>query len=59
MDNASASADKSTGAPQIEVTPEMIEAGAAAIFEHREFFTAWDLSAKVYQAMEMARVRRT
>jgi hypothetical protein len=39
-----------------EVTPEMIEDGAAAIFEWREFSTAWDLADIVYRAMERARL---
>ena len=41
---------------EIEITPEMIEAGAAPIFEWREFSTAWDLAVLVYQAMERARL---
>jgi hypothetical protein len=36
----------------------MIEAGAAAIFEWREFSTAWDLAGLVYRAMERARTNR-
>jgi hypothetical protein len=34
----------------------MIEAGAASIFEWREFSTASDLAVLVYQAMERARL---
>ncbi len=41
---------------EIEVTKEMIEAGASAIFEWREVSTAWDLAEEVYRAME--RVKR-
>lgn len=31
--------------------PEMIEAGAAVIFEHRDILSAWSLAEAVYRAM--------
>lgn len=54
-----ANAGKSTGVPQFEVTPEMIEAGAAVI---RRFFSQEeilpdderDIAAEVYGAMASA-----
>ena len=42
---------------EIELTPEMIDAGANAIFEWREIANSWDLASEVYLAME--RVRRS
>jgi hypothetical protein len=39
----------------IRVTREMIDAGAAAIFEWREVSTAWDLAEIAYRAMERRR----
>jgi hypothetical protein len=42
---------------EIEVTPEMVEAGANAILEWREIANSWDLASEVYLAME--RVRRS
>ena len=35
-----------------EITPEMIEAGAAVIFAGREDLMAWTLAERVYRAME-------
>lgn len=37
---------------EIEVTPEMIAAGADAIFRLREELTAWSLARETYRAME-------
>jgi len=49
-----------TGAPEIEITPEMVEAGVLALSEYSSFF---DLPAdgveKIYRAMEAARLDRT
>ena len=41
---------------EVEITPEMIEAGAEAIFELREDLTAWSLAKRIYRAMERARI---
>jgi hypothetical protein len=40
---------------EIEVTPEMVNAGAAAIFEWRDVSTTWDLAELAYRAMERER----
>ena len=42
---------------EIEVTPEMIEAGAEVIFSSRDDLMAWNLAAAVYRAMEQERIR--
>jgi hypothetical protein len=57
ISRAETAADAS-GAPQIEVTVQMIEAGAEAIFAYREFYSAWDSAEKVYRAMGQARLSR-
>jgi hypothetical protein len=48
-------ANATTDPEEHEITPEMTEAGAKAIFEWREVSTAWDLAEEVYRAMELAR----
>lgn len=40
---------------KIEITAAMIEAGAAAILEWRDFGNPWDLAEVAYRAMERAR----
>ena len=44
--------------PDIEITPEMIEAGAQAIFAHQDDLMAWGLAEAVYRAMALARIHR-
>lgn len=44
-----------TGAPEIEITPKMIEAGETVIFEFRDDVMASTLAERVYRAMEQAR----
>ena len=41
--------------PTIEVTEEMRDAGANALFEWRDVATAWNVAEEVYLAMERAR----
>ena len=50
-----ANADEIKAEGEIEITPEMIEAGAAAIFRYREEMMAWTLAEEVYRAMEQAK----
>lgn len=42
---------------EIEITREMLEAGANAVFTYREDLMAWGLAEQVYRAMERERVR--
>jgi hypothetical protein len=48
-------ASEEAGAPDIGITPAMSEAGAQAIFEFREDYSAWPLAEAIYRAMEQAR----
>ena len=45
--------------PPRMVTPEMRDRGAEVIFSCEEFYVAWVLAERVYQAMERERVRKT
>ena len=47
--------DKETSTDEIEITPEMSEAGADVIFRYREEKMAWTLAEEVYRAMELAK----
>lgn len=45
-------------AAEIEITPEMIEAGKEIIFEFRDDVMASTLAERIYRAMEQARTDR-
>ncbi len=55
---ASPARAKGDGAPEIEITPEMIEAGTKIIFEFREELMASTLAERVYRAMEQDKINR-
>jgi len=45
-------------ATDIEITPEMVEAGAEVMLEKRDLLTVWRLAELVYRDMERARLGR-
>ena len=47
--------ERAPGAPEIEVTPEMITAGETVIFDWSEELMAFSLAVEVYRAMEPAK----
>jgi hypothetical protein len=56
---SSDTAEENAGVPQIEVTPEMIEAGLKAMFpaEVQAYIDERELVARIYRCMELARRR--
>jgi hypothetical protein len=45
-------------AEEIEITPEMVRAGEAIVFEFRDDVMASTLAERVYRAMERAKTNR-